>query len=122
MNKIKVALIITMLFSVMFFAGCTEEDPNSIEAKKFVGIWEDSGNSASYVFYEKGAFRFDSMDDGRFEGTYKINNELLLFTYTFPSDYEGTVQSFNYSFSNNDETFTISPYGYPEYSKVFYKH
>ena len=32
MNKIKVVLTIVMLLCIMFFVGCTEEDPNLIEA------------------------------------------------------------------------------------------
>lgn len=123
MKKTKAILIIFILINVILFAGCTEQndDENSKELKKFVGIWRSEDRLSAYVFYSKGNFTFDSQD-AEFEGTYEVKTELLWFTYTYPPDLEGEVESFNYNFSNDDTTFSISPYDHPEYLAVFYKN
>jgi len=123
MKTIKVGMIIFILLSVILFVGCTEEnkDENSLESKKLVGIWKSGDDNAAYVFYSEGTFTFDSTDDGRYEGSYEIKNNLLSFRYTYPSDFEGEIELFNYELSSDGTVFTISPYEHPEYSAVFYK-
>jgi len=122
MNKHLLILGIAVLLICIGLSGCTNEDNSqdgtdaSNDLAKFVGIWVCEESGAIYIFSSDGAFSFDAPGEEN-EGTYEVNDEKLWFTYTFPPELEGEVEGFDYSFSDNDTTFIISPLGYPEYQQ-----
>ena len=126
MNKKLVLVGIAVLLIGVGLSGCTNEDNSqdgtdaSNDLARFVGTWmyEDSG--AIYTFSSDGAFSFDAPGEEN-EGTYEVRDGKLWFTYTFPPELEGELEGFDYSFSDNDTTFIISPLGYPEYAIAFQK-
>ena len=125
MNKHLIILGIVVLLICVGLSGCTEqpnnEDDNTIsEYDRFVGIWMYEESGGIYTFSSDGAFSFDAPGEEN-EGTYEVRDEKLWFTYTFPPELVGEVEGFDYSFSNNDTTFIISPEGYPEYAIAFHK-
>ena len=125
MNKHLLVSGIAVLIICVGLSGCTEqpnnEDDNTIsEYDRFVGTWMYEEIGGIYIFSSDGTFSFDAPGEKN-EGTYEIRDEKLWFTYTFPPELEGEVEGFDYSFSDNDTTFIISPEGYPEYAIAFQK-
>ncbi len=117
---------IAVLLICIGLSGCTNEDNSqdgadaSNDLAKFVGIWVCGESGAIYIFSSDGAFSSDAPGEEN-EGTYEVRDEKLWFTYTFPPELEGELEGFDYSFSDNDTTFIISPLGYPEYAIAFQK-
>lgn len=126
MNKHLIVLGLAVLLICIGLSGCTNEDNSqdgadtSNDLAKFVGTWVCEESGGIYTFSSDGAFSFDAPGEEN-EGTYEVRDEKLWFTYTFPPELEGEVEGFDYSFSNNDTTFIISPLGYPEYAIAFLK-
>jgi len=126
MNKHLIVLGIAVLLICVGLSGCTNEDNSqdgadaSNDLAKFVGIWMYEEIGGIYTFSSDGAFSFDAPGEEN-EGTYEVRDGKLWFTYTFPLELEGELEGFDYSFSNNDTTFIISPEGYPEYAIAFQK-
>ena len=127
----KKQLIITMMTILVVcicigLIGCTNEDNNqdgtdaSNDLARFVGTWLYEGSGGIYIFSSDGVFSFDAPFEKN-EGTYEVRDEKLWLTYTFPPELEGEEEGFNYSFSDNDTIFIISPLGYPEYIVAFQK-
>jgi len=125
----KKQLIITMMAVLLIavgLSGCTNEDNNqdgtdaSNDLARFVGTWMYEESGGIYTFSSDGVFSFDAPGEEN-EGTYEVRDEKLWFTYTFPPELEGEVEGFDYSFSDNDTIFIISPLGYPEYAIAFQK-
>ena len=126
MNKHLIVLGIAVLLICVGLSGCTNEDNSqdgadaSNDLAKFVGTWMYEESGGIYTFSSDGAFSFDAPGEEN-EGTYELRDEKLWFTYTFPPELDGEVEGFDYSFSDNDTTFIISPLGYPEYAIAFQK-
>ena len=116
-----VTIAISVLLVIIVLSGCTENtETPSDSMSKFVGTWISDERGATYNFSSDGSFSFFAPDE-EYEGTFEIEGEKLRFTYTSPTELEGEEEEFDYSFSENDTIFTISPAGYPEYAIVFTK-
>ena len=122
MNTRVIIAIIIVIFLFLCFAGCTdnEDDGAGGDFSKFFGRWSSGELGGNYTFYSNGTFTFIDPDE-EFAGTYEVNNGNISYTYTYPPDMEGDVESFTYSFLNNDTAFSISPIGYPQFEIIFVK-
>ena len=102
MKKIIAIYSFLLVFSIVLICGCTEED-------RFVGTWRTQpvlGISFGIIFNNNGTF---SIDGTSFTvGTWELRDGNLVLQIprnNEPVSFSGT---FNYSFSNNDNTLTIT--------------
>ena len=97
MNKNLIILVIAiLLICVGFLSGCNEQ---SSEESKFLGTWiDDTGETT--IFHENGTTT-SILGDLQGTGTWKLENDRLIITF------QGLILTFDYSFSNNDETLTL---------------
>jgi hypothetical protein len=99
MKKLLVILGIVTLFICVGLSGCNQ-DSNTInsEKNKFVGTWK--GNETFiYEFFSDGTLNVTNNN-----GYYEIKGGRLVLTFS-----DGFVETFNYIFSNNDKTLTLTP-------------
>lgn len=101
--KIIPILLSAMIICVSFLSGCNENsDSLTDEEKRFVGTWNGSGGVFDVLafFSDRACLYFFD-----FSGIWEINDGKLVINV---KDGEHT---YDYSFSNNDETLTITEVG-----------
>ena len=97
MKKQSVILGIAVLLICIGLSGCNEQ---SSEENKFLGTWIDNTGEIT-IFHEDGTTT-SILDDLQETGTWKLENDRLIITFL------GLILTFDYSFSNNDKTLTIT--------------
>jgi len=96
MTKNLIVVAIAVLLICVGFSGCNEQ---SSEESKFLGTWiDDTGETT--IFHENGTTT-SILGDLQGTGTWKLENDRLIITF------QGLILTFDYSFSNNDETLTL---------------
>ena len=94
-EKLLIFGIVVLLLAVGL-SGCNEQ---SSEESKFLGTWiDDTGETT--IFHEDGTTT-SILGDLQGTGTWKLENDRLIITF------QGLILTFDYSFSNNDETLTL---------------
>jgi len=101
MKKLLIIIGIVVLLVCVGLSGCNE-DSNTLnsEKNKFVGTWK--GNETfTYEFFSDGTVNVTNNN-----GYFEIKDETLVLTFS-----DGFVETFNYIFSNDDKTLTLTPTG-----------
>ena len=108
MRKKLVSCGITLVFLIAILSGCT--DSSLDDKKRLVGIWRIEGEEEldlmEYAFLDNGTFFFTKYPN--VSGTWDIKDGKLF------TDFYGVNSSSYYSFSNNDQTFTLTDLNDPE--------
>lgn len=92
---IAVGIMVTLL--VIGFSGCTEN--SSEDRSKFIGKWLSNQNL--FIFYSNGTFDSVFYGDSN-DGTWELKDEKLVMYWNYGE------MIMDYSFSNNDDTLTLS--------------
>ena len=109
-----VAILVTVGLS-----GCNQVS-NSLnpESRRFIGTWEPESSAMMFI----GGFIFESDGTlfafGQKAGTWAVKNNRLELYMTGPGG-SGTVV-YNYVFSDNDTTLTLTPVGFT-YGTIYHK-
>ena len=108
-NKSVLIFGITLLLLCVGLSGCIDgnSDQDSVDFQKFIGTWVCEDEDAMYLFgdvvtfFSNGSIRVGTSDH---EGTFEIIDGKMYVTFT---DYENNPDGREYSFSNNDQEFSI---------------
>lgn len=124
MKKQLIIIGILFILAAVGLSGCNEQN-NTLnpEVNKFIGTWqnittniippnnETSTTTKIYQFSSDGTF-----SEGIATGEYEVKEGKLILYYT-----EDIGIAFNYTFSNNNQTLTLSLVSIPNESIVFTK-
>lgn len=94
--KKQLVIVGAILLLAVGLSGCNEQ---SSEESKFLGTWIDNTGETT-IFHEDGTTT-SILGDLQGTGTWKLENDRLIITF------QGLILTFDYSFSNNDETLTL---------------
>lgn len=94
-KKLLIVGIVAILLICVGLSGCNEQ---SSEENKFLGTWINETGETT-IFHENGTTT-SILGDLQGMGTWKLENDRLIITF-------GLLLTFDYSFSNNDETLTL---------------
>ncbi len=110
MNKHLIVLGMAVLLICVGLSGCTNEDKSqdgtdaSNDLAKFVGTWKSIERDREYTFYSNSSYLLSTTEYGGVStsrGTYEVKDERLTL-------HGLAVGPFMYSFSNNDNTLTLT--------------
>lgn len=96
----KVLVIGLIILLVISITGCMDE------ANEFVGTWKDT-DELFLILYEDGTFLNEETKDATTSGTYEVEGNKV----TFASEDLGVSVTYTYSFSNKDNTLTLTSKG-----------
>ncbi|GAH17355.1 unnamed protein product [marine sediment metagenome] len=97
-KKLLIVGIVAILLICVGLSGCNEQSSESSEENKFLGTWINDVGEIT-IFHENGTTT-SILGDLQGTGTWKLENDSLIITF-------GLILTFDYSFSNNDETLTL---------------
>jgi len=100
--KKQLFLIITIIFTIILFNGCFEDEVKT-ESEKFVGTWttEDS-EIEKFVFYSNGTCLLKTYG---LKGTYNVTDDGYLIVY---QKNPSRTYTYSYRFGNNNQKLTLS--------------
>lgn len=101
MNKHLLILGIAILLICVGLSGCNEQTGTSSEENKFLGTWTDNTGEIT-TFYSDGTFT-SKLWNVTGTGTWEIKDGKLKTVFI-----GGILLDYDYSFSNNDETLTLT--------------
>jgi len=104
MKKQLIIVGIIVLLVAVGLSGCTN-NPLDTERNKFIGTWTRDigyGYTVIYTYFSDGTFT----DENSNGGTYDMKDGKFVMTYE-----NGNSLVYNYSFSDNDKTLTLTKVG-----------